>query len=98
MNFKEVLNANKIFPLVVESSKKLKLESYVIGGYVRDLLLHRPSKDIDIVSVGSGIKLAQQTAQKIGNEVQVTVFKNFGTAMLRYNDCEIEFSLSHLDE
>lgn len=91
MNFKEVLNANKIFPLVVESSKKLKLESYVIGGYVRDLLLHRPSKDIDIVSVGSGIKLAQQTAQKIGNEVQVTVFKNFGTAMLRYNDCEIEF-------
>ncbi len=91
MNFKEVLTRNEIFRIVAESSQKLKLESYVIGGYVRDLLLNRPSKDVDIVSIGSGIKLAEQTAKSIGNEVQVTVFKNFGTAMLRFQDCEIEF-------
>lgn len=91
MNFKEVLTTNEIFRLVAESSRKLKLESYVIGGYVRDLILQRGSKDIDIVAVGSGIMLAEQTAKAIGKDVQVTVFKNFGTAMLRYKDSEIEF-------
>ena len=91
MNFKEVLTTNEIFRLVAESSRKLKLESYVIGGYVRDLILQRGSKDIDIVAVGSGITLAEHTAKTIGKDVQVTVFKNFGTAMLRYKDSEIEF-------
>jgi len=91
MNFKEILTKNEIFQIVAGGSKKLGLESYVIGGYVRDLILQRPSKDIDIVSVGSGIKLAEQTAKAIGKEVQVTVFKNFGTAMLRFHDSEIEF-------
>lgn len=65
-------------------------EAYVIGGYVRDLLLERPSKDIDIVVHGSGIEMAQETARRLGN-LHVSVFKNFGTAMLRYKGMEIEF-------
>ena len=64
---------------------------YVIGGYVRDLLLQRPSKDIDIVVVGSGIDLAKSLARRIGKKGKVTVYRNFGTAMLRYEDLEIEF-------
>lgn len=66
------------------------VEAYVIGGYVRDLLLHRPSKDIDIVVHGSGIELAKAAAEKLGN-LTVSVFKNFGTAMFRYKGMEIEF-------
>lgn len=66
------------------------VEAYVIGGYVRDLLLHRPSKDIDIVVHGSGIELAEAAAEKLGN-LTVSVFKNFGTAMFRYKGMEIEF-------
>lgn len=64
---------------------------FVIGGFVRDLLLHRPSKDIDIVVVGSGIDLAHQVAEAIGDNTKVSVFKNFGTAMLRFADAEVEF-------
>jgi len=67
------------------------LTCYVIGGYVRDLLLQRPSKDIDIVVVGSGIDLAKSLARRIGKKGKVTVYRNFGTAMLRYEDLEIEF-------
>lgn len=66
------------------------VEAYVIGGYVRDLLLHRLSKDIDIVVHGSGIELAEAAAEKLGN-LTVSVFKNFGTAMFRYKGMEIEF-------
>lgn len=66
------------------------VEAYVIGGYVRDLLLHRPSKDIDIVVHGSGIELAEAAAEQLGN-LTVSVFKNFGTAMFRYKGMEIEF-------
>lgn len=69
---------------------ELQVEAYVIGGYVRDLLLNRPSKDIDIVVIGNGIDLAERTAAKMGN-LRVTVFKTFGTAMIRYRDTEIEF-------
>ena len=65
-------------------------EAYVIGGYVRDLYLNRPSKDIDIVVVGSGIALAEEVAKKMGN-IKLSVFKNFGTAMLKYRDLEVEF-------
>jgi poly(A) polymerase len=63
---------------------------FLIGGFVRDLLLNRPSKDIDVVVLGSGIELAQKLAKKTGNR-QVNVFKNFGTAMVHYNNFEIEF-------
>ena len=64
--------------------------AYVIGGFVRDLLLERPCKDIDIVTEGSGIDLARATAQDMGIK-HVHVFKNFGTAMFRAKDYEIEF-------
>lgn len=70
---------------------RLGLEAYVVGGYVRDILLHRPSKDIDFVVVGSGIDLAQAVAKSVEGASQVSVFRNFGTAMLRYGDIEIEF-------
>jgi poly(A) polymerase len=80
-----------IFRLISESAKKLNLKSYVIGGFVRDLLLKRFSKDIDVVCAGSGIQLAQEVARQSGKDVSVTVFKNFGTAMLKIGDTEIEF-------
>lgn len=65
--------------------------TYVIGGYVRDILLERDSKDIDIVVVGSGIELAKKVAKKLGPKTNVSVFKNFGTAMIQFEDQEIEF-------
>ncbi|MBU0763383.1 MAG: CCA tRNA nucleotidyltransferase, partial [Bacteroidetes bacterium] len=80
-----------VFTIVSEIVTAEKQEAYVIGGFVRDLLLNRPSKDIDIVVVGSGIELAEKVAQRIGKGAKITVFKNFGTAMLRYKDWEIEF-------
>lgn len=82
---------NKIFPIIREIVSEQKLPCYLIGGYVRDLLLQRPSKDIDIVVVGSGIDLAKSLARRIGKKGKVTVYRNFGTAMLRYDDLEIEF-------
>jgi len=90
MNFKDVLES-QVFKIVTDSAREIGVESYVIGGYVRDLLLNRPSKDIDIVCVGSGINLAKAVAGKIGDNVEVTVFKTFGTAMIKYRDWEIEF-------
>lgn len=80
-----------VFNVISEIAAKENLEVYVIGGFVRDAILGRPSKDIDIVTVGNGIELARKVAAKIGNDTLVTVFKNFGTAMLRYQDYEIEF-------
>jgi poly(A) polymerase len=91
MNYSEVLNSNRIFQLVSDSAAQLNLEAYVIGGFVRDLLLKRDSKDIDIVCMGSGIALAEHVASNIGGDVHVTTFKNFGTAMLKFKDLEIEF-------
>src|SRR4051794_1210579 len=91
MNYSEVLNSNKIFKLVSDSAAQLDVEAYVIGGFVRDIILHRDSKDIDIVCIGSGIALAERVAANIGGDVQVTTFKNFGTAMLKHDDWEIEF-------
>ncbi len=79
-----------IFSVISEIVSKENLETYVIGGFVRDLFLQRNSKDIDIVVVGSGIELAQKVAKEIGNP-KVSIFKNFGTAMLKFNDFEIEF-------
>ena len=69
----------------------MKVPVYVIGGFVRDILLKRQSKDIDFVTVGNGIEIAERVAKKIGKDVNVTVFKKFGTAMLRYEGYEIEF-------
>ncbi|PJA07473.1 MAG: tRNA nucleotidyltransferase [Flavobacteriales bacterium CG_4_10_14_0_2_um_filter_32_8] len=69
----------------------MQIDAYVIGGFVRDIILNRPCKDIDVVAIGSGIDLAQKVAKLIGHHTNVTVFKNFGTAMLKYKDYEIEF-------
>ncbi|MEM6701027.1 MAG: HDIG domain-containing metalloprotein, partial [Bacteroidota bacterium] len=81
----------KIFNLISESAEELGFPAYVVGGYVRDRLLARPSKDMDIVCVGSGIELAQHLAFKLRPIPRVVVYKRFGTAMLRYRDLEIEF-------
>ncbi|MEG2227288.1 MAG: HD domain-containing protein [Odoribacter sp.] len=79
-----------IFEILSDLATEKRLETYVIGGYVRDLLLQRPSTDIDIVVHGSGIELAEAAAQQLG-KLKVSVFKNFGTAMFRYKGMEIEF-------
>ena len=89
MNFTDILHTNPIFEKITQAAQDLNAEAYIIGGFVRDLILKRPSKDIDVVCVGSGIALAERVAQKSG--VQVTVFKNFGTAQLKINDWEVEF-------
>ncbi len=82
---------NKIFKQISKVADENELETYVIGGYVRDLFLDRPSKDIDIVTIGSGIELAKAIAESLKPMPRVNVFKNFGTAMLKYRDLEIEF-------
>jgi tRNA nucleotidyltransferase/poly(A) polymerase len=81
----------KIFELITEAGVELGYPVYVVGGYVRDRLLNNPSKDIDIVCVGSGIRLAEQLAGKLRPVPRVAVYKRFGTAMLRHKDLEIEF-------
>lgn len=82
---------HKIFEYITEGAEKMGQETYVIGGYVRDLFLNRPSKDIDIVTLGSGIELAEQVARKLKPRPKVSVFKNFGTAQLKYLNFEVEF-------
>lgn len=92
MNFAETLHTNPIFKIVADAAKTLNVPAYVVGGFVRDLILNRPSKDIDIVCVGSGIELAELVAQNSGREdTYLSVFKNFGTAMIKLDDWEVEF-------
>lgn len=83
------LLSKKIFRIVSEESKAAGVRAFVIGGYVRDSILKRKSKDIDIVVEGSGIDLAERVALRL--DTTVSVFRNFGTAMIRYRDLEIEF-------
>lgn len=82
--------SHPIFKIISEAAEELNVETYVIGGFVRDILLKRESKDIDIVCVGSGIDLARKVAEMLRLK-QVSVFKNFGTAMLKYQEWEVEF-------
>lgn len=91
MNFKTQLDELEIFGKVATASESLGIKSYVVGGYVRDLILGRPSKDIDFTCVGSGISLAQEVAKSFEQHVPLSVFKNFGTAMLKLDDWEVEF-------
>lgn len=91
MNFKEHISKEPIFEVIAQSATELGLEAYVIGGYVRDLILNRPNKDIDVVCLGSGIGLAERVASKLGDHVYVNYFKNFGTAQIKLNDLEVEF-------
>ena len=79
------------FPLISETADELGLETYVIGGYVRDIFLRRPSKDIDVVTVGSGIELAKAVAKRLGRKAHLSVFKNFGTAQVKHGELELEF-------
>jgi tRNA nucleotidyltransferase (CCA-adding enzyme) len=91
MNYKEALH-NKIFEVISQASQELNVDSYVIGGFVRDLILGRAfKKDIDVVAVGSGIELALKVSNLLSSKPKVQVFKNYGTAMLRFEDTEIEF-------
>lgn len=82
---------DKIFNSVSELTEQLKTDVYVIGGYVRDLILNRKSKDVDFVVIGSGIDFAQKLANKLLPDLAVNTYKNFGTAMFRYKDVEYEF-------
>jgi len=82
---------HKTLHQISDVADQMQLETYLIGGYVRDMYLKRSSKDIDIVTVGSGIELAREVAKHLKPSPKVNYFKNFGTAMLKYKDLEIEF-------
>ena len=83
--------SDKIFHQISETADELGVECYVVGGYVRDIFLERPSKDIDVVVVGSGIALAEALAKRLGKKAHLSVFKNFGTAQVKYYHTEVEF-------
>jgi poly(A) polymerase len=80
-----------IFRKISQAADNLGLDCYVVGGYVRDIFLQRPSNDIDVVVVGSGIKVAEELKNILGRKAHVSVFRNFGTAQVKYNDTEVEF-------
>ncbi|WP_288286863.1 HD domain-containing protein [uncultured Prevotella sp.] len=86
----EILDQN-IFHQISEAADRLGLECYVVGGYVRDIFLERPSNDIDVVVVGSGISVAQELKHMLGRKAHLSVFKNFGTAQVKFHDTEVEF-------
>src|SRR5688572_2814505 len=75
--------------MVADISEKKKISTYVVGGFVRDFLLSRPCKDIDFVTIGSGIELAQEVGKQM--QTKVNIFKNFGTAMLKFGEYDLEF-------
>ena len=80
-----------IFHQISAAADGLGLECYVVGGYVRDIFLERPSNDIDVVVVGSGIEVANALKQQLGKRAHISVFRNFGTAQVKYKDTEVEF-------
>ncbi len=81
----------EVFRQISAAADKLGMECYVVGGYVRDLFLERPSNDIDVVVVGSGIRVANELKQTLGRKARLTVFRNFGTAQVKLRDMEVEF-------
>lgn len=87
---KEYLDKD-IFNIISEVADEMNLECYVIGGTVRDFFLYRPSTDIDIVAVGKGVELAKAVAARLGKRTKIAIFKNFGTAQIKYKDYEVEF-------
>ena len=90
LNFSDSLN-DKLFHTISDVCSDSGVKAFVIGGFVRDLIVKRPSKDVDVVVLGSGIKVARQVAEKLSHGTQVKYFKNFGTAMIRNNDWVLEF-------
>jgi tRNA nucleotidyltransferase/poly(A) polymerase len=89
--FADHLDGHAIFSLVKEVTKKLNLQSFVVGGYVRDLILERASKDVDFVCLGDGVLMAKQVAKALGKDANLSVYKNFGTASIHYHEFEYEF-------
>ena len=81
-----------IFHKISEAADSLHLECYVVGGYVRDLFLERPSNDIDVVVVGSGIRVADALKKILGKKAHISVFRNFGTAQVKFKNTEVELS------
>ncbi len=79
------------FPLIGQVADELGMECYVVGGYVRDIFLERPSDDIDVVVVGSGIRMAEALKERLGKRAHLSVFRNFGTAQVHYGKYEMEF-------
>ena len=86
----EILDKD-IFHLISDSADELGMECYVVGGFVRDIFLERPSKDIDVVVVGSGIDVASRLKEKLGRKAHLSVFRNFGTAQVKMGKMEVEF-------
>jgi poly(A) polymerase len=82
---------HSIFKTIGQVADAAEVQAFVVGGYVRDILLKRESKDIDFVCVGSGIELAEKVAKALGPDVRVNVFKNFGTAQISMEDLDLEF-------
>ena len=91
MVFSIQAHEREIFMLIEQIATQLEMPTYVVGGYVRDRLLGRPSKDMDIVCLGSGIQLAEEMASRLRPVPRVAVYRRFGTAMLKHKDLEIEF-------
>lgn len=95
MAYKDILEKYPIFSIIRQAAETLDYKAYLIGGFVRDILLKRPSKDIDVVCIGSGIELARKVSEEVKKKYEkatkVSYFKNFGTAMLRFDDLEVEF-------
>lgn len=91
MNFQSVLDSSIIFEKVKLAAAHLEVETYVVGGFVRDQILKRPSKDLDFVCVGSGIELAKAVAKTINADKKIQIFKNFGTASIHYKGFDLEF-------
>ncbi|MEL6413039.1 MAG: HD domain-containing protein, partial [Bacteroidota bacterium] len=91
MNYSHIIDQYPILQRIGKVADQLQLETYVVGGFVRDVLLARLSQDIDVVCVGSGIQLAQAVGEALGKAQQVTVFKNFGTAMVPWQGGALEF-------
>lgn len=90
MDFAHALT-HPVFKITGEQADRLRMDAFAVGGFVRDLVMGRPCKDIDFVCVGSGITLARAVAQRLGPDVQVHVFKNFGTAHIAFQDYQFEF-------
>ena len=80
-----------IFHTISEVADQLGVDCYVVGGYVRDIFLQRPSNDIDVVVVGSGIEVASALKQRLGKKAHLSVFRNFGTAQVKFKNTEVEF-------
>ncbi len=89
--YSSLIDSRVVFHLVGEVADSMGRECYVVGGYVRDLIIHRHSKDIDFVTIGAGIEVAQAVAARLGNKSHLAVYRNFGTAQIHCGDDELEF-------